>query len=212
MMYSFLRSSTLAVALFFLCIQVVVAQSALPTEEQQIMAAVSAAPESLQAEATVLGYQTASDSTLSVLRKGTNKLICIADDPKSTDFHVACYHQDLEPFMKRGRQLKAKGMSRKEIDLIRRSEIRSGKIPMPERAMALYALSGPDDAVDYEERAIDDVSPLYVVYLPNATAESTGLPLRPFSKGAPWLMEPGTPWAHIMISTGEKVNKKVPAP
>jgi hypothetical protein len=38
-----------------------------------------------------------------------------------------------------------------------------------------------------------------VIYLPFATAESTGLSLKA-SPGAPWLMYPGTAGAHIMIN------------
>lgn len=182
-------------------------QQNLPDSQQQVWAAVSAAPESLQAGATVLGYN--ADTTLSTLRKGTNHLICIADDPRDSEFHVACYHEDLDPFMKRGRELKAKGMSRKEVDLIRRSEIKSGKLSMPEKAMALYSLTAEADAFDYAEASVKGASSLYVVYVPFATEASTGLPAQPFSKGAPWLMEPDTPWAHIMVSTGEEVNKQI---
>jgi len=39
----------------------------------------------------------------------------------------------------------------------------------------------------------------WVIYTPGATPESTGLPTTP-GPGAPWLMFPGTPGAHIMIS------------
>jgi len=38
-----------------------------------------------------------------------------------------------------------------------------------------------------------------VVYVPYATAATTGLPTRP-APGVPWLMDPGTAGAHIMIS------------
>ena len=40
--------------------------------------------------------------------------------------------------------------------------------------------------------------PLYVVYIPFATAESTGLSATP-APGTPWIMFPGTPKAHIMF-------------
>ena len=39
-----------------------------------------------------------------------------------------------------------------------------------------------------------------VVYIPWATAESTGLPLKPAGPGLPWIMDPGTHRAHIMIN------------
>lgn len=184
-------------------------QQDLPDSQQQILAAVSAAPEEMQAEAMVLGYN--ADTTLSTLREGSNNLICVADDPRDSEFHVACYHKDLDPFMARGRELKAKGMSRKEVDLIRRSEIKSGELSMPEKPMALYSLSGSADAFNYEDATIEDASPTYVIYIPFATEASTGLGKKPVSKGAPWIMEPDTPWAHIMVITGETINKKIGA-
>jgi hypothetical protein len=39
----------------------------------------------------------------------------------------------------------------------------------------------------------------YVVYIPWATAASTGLPIKPEAPGMPWIMDPGTHRAHIMI-------------
>lgn len=178
-----------------------------PSTQQQIMAAVSAAPESLQDGAKVLGYN--ADKTLATLREGTNNLICIADDPAKPKFHVACYHKDLEPFMKRGRELRTKGMSRQEVDLMRRNEIKVGEIPMPKKPMALYTLSAGEGAFDYGEGTISEAVPMYVIYIPYATEASTGLPPKPATTGAPWIMEPGTPWAHIMVMTGREVSKKM---
>ena len=40
----------------------------------------------------------------------------------------------------------------------------------------------------------------WVIYVPFATGESTGLATRPAGPGVPWLMDPGTAGAHIMIS------------
>jgi hypothetical protein len=141
------------------------------------------------------------------MREETNEMICLADDPQNSNFHVACSHKDLEPFMKRGRELREKGMSRKEIDLIRRSEIKSGALPMPEKPMALYSLSGSEGAFDYEGGTIEEATPRYVIYVPYATEESTGLSTKPVIKGAPWIMEPGTPWAHIMVIPGRSIEQ-----
>ena len=173
--------------------------------DQQITAAVSAAPESLRAEATVKGYN--ADTTFATLREGSNNLICIADDPRKSNFHVSCYHKDLEPFMKRGRELKAQGMSRQEVDFFRRNEIRTEELSLPEKPMALYALTGKADAFDYEKGVVDNATPLYVIYVPYATEASTGLSTEPVSPGAPWIMEPGTPWAHIMVMTRRTIEQ-----
>src|SRR5699024_4743572 len=157
-----------------------------------------AAPESLRAGATVVGYN--ADTTLSVLREGrdSNKLICLALDPGERNSHVSCYHKDLEPFMRRGREPRAEGRSTQESALFRRHETHTRARPMPEKPMAVYALTGGEEAFNYEEGTVNEASPLYVVYIPYATKASTGLAGKPISPGAPWLMEPGTPWAHIM--------------
>ncbi|MEL7833308.1 hypothetical protein [Fodinibius sp. Rm-B-1B1-1] len=180
------------------------AQSDVMNESQQIEAAVSPVPDKMKDGAKVLGYN--SDGKLQVLRQGNNQLICVADDPEQDNFHVACYHKDLEPFMERGRELKSQGLSREKVDSIRYKEIESGKITLPEKPMALYSLTGPQNGYDHTTGMIKKASPLYVVYVPYATEESTGLSKKPVSKGAPWIMEPGTPWAHIMVMTGRKIG------
>jgi hypothetical protein len=180
------------------------AQSNIHSAEKQIKAAVSPAPEDLQAGAEVMGYD--KNGNLITLREGTNQLICIADDPEQKNFHVACYHEDLEPFMKRGRELQAKGFSRKKVDSLRRKEIEKGEIDLPRKPMALYSLTGSENAFDFSTGQVINASPLYVVYIPFATQETTGLSRKPASKGAPWIMEPGTPWAHIMVMTGRDLG------
>lgn len=179
------------------------AQDQLPTKEQQIKAAVSAAPKGMKQGATVLGYNQNRD--LIPLRKGEGDLICLADDPKDSRFHVACYFKELEPFMKRGRELRAEGKSREEVMNARKSEIESGDLEFPDRPMALYSLTGPDDGFDYSSGTVRKATPLRVVYVPYATIQTTGLTGKPSGPGNPWLMDPGKPWAHIMIP-GNPVN------
>ncbi len=154
----------------------------------------------------MLGYNV--EGELKTLRKGTNELICLADDPEQSNFHTSCYHEGLSPFMKRGRELKTQGLSRKKVDSLRRVEIKSGELELPRKPMALYSLTGPGDAFDYSTGEVKTTRPLYVVYIPFATEETTGLSQKPASKGAPWIMEPGTPWAHIMVMTGRKISNK----
>src|SRR5262245_5317355 len=74
-------------------------------QEEQIASAILAAPKERRAAATVLGYNEKGDVV--TLRKGTNDMICLADDPAAKGISVACYHKDLEPFMARGRELNA---------------------------------------------------------------------------------------------------------
>lgn len=166
--------------------------------EKQVAAAVAAVPEPMRAGATVLGYDT--EGELVELRAGTNAFVCLADDPTDERFHVACYHESLEPFMARGRALRASGLSRSEVQATRKAEIEAGELEMPSHPAALYSLTGPPGSFDPETETVSGADPLYVVYIPYATETSTGLSPRPVAPGAPWLMDAGTPWAHIMVS------------
>ncbi len=164
----------------------------------QIGAAVMAAPEDLRADATVLGYD--DKGRVITLKEGSNNMVCLADNPNQEGFNVACYHQDLEPFMARGRALKAEGKSSGEIFEIREKEAVAGSLKMPGNATTLHILSGPKGQYDEATNTVSDAFYRYVVYIPFATAESSGLPLQPIVPGGPWIMDPGTHRAHIMIT------------
>jgi hypothetical protein len=170
-----------------------------PSAEQQIAAAVLPAPKDMRADASVLGY--APDGKLTALRHGKGALICLASNPKSGRFHVACYQRSLEPFMARGRALRASGVKGDKVDSVRFSEVRSGKLSMPKHAAVLYSLTGPADSFDPATGTAPKAQPLFVVYVPFATGKSTGLSTTPV-EGAPWIMDPGTPKAHLMFEPG----------
>ena len=166
----------------------------IPNKDYQLETAVLAAPEHQRAEATVMGFN--KDGELVTLKEGTNDFICIADDPNKEGFSVAAYHKSLEPFMARGRQLKAEGLSFKEVFDKREEEVKAGTLEMPDKA-TLYVTTGDPNE---ETGEIDNLYTRYVIYIPYATEESTGMPLSPPAPGAPWIMDPGTHRAHIMIN------------
>ena len=172
------------------------------SNDELIAGAVLAASEEQQAGAMVYGYD--GNGNLIVIRKGTNEVICLADNPKLNGFHVACYHKDLEPFMARSRELRKSGKNNGEIFKIKEEEVKAGKLKMPEHPTTLHILSGPDGYYDATSNKVVNANYRYVVYIPYATQETTGLPLRPVTNGGPWLMDPGTHRAHIMISTPNK--------
>ena len=163
--------------------------------EDQIASAILAAPEDRRAGAGVLGYST--DGKLVTLREADNDLICLADEPSDDSFSVACYHRDLEPFMARGRELSAAGVTGKERHRVRAKEVEDGKLSMPRQARTLYVLSG--SGFDSASGKVMDSYLRWVIYQPFATPATTGLSTSP-SPGAPWLMYPGTAGAHIMIN------------
>ncbi len=175
------------------------AQTKLPAEDQ-IASALQALPEEMRAGAAVLGY--GADGKLTELRKGTNELICLADDPADNRFSAACYHKDLEPFMARGRELTAQGITgNNRNETYRWKEIKEGKLKMPKEPRMLYVLSGK--GYDTASKKVLEGVVRWVLYVPYATAESTGLSTTP-KRGEPWLMDAGTPGAHIMITPPAK--------
>ncbi|MEO8450205.1 MAG: hypothetical protein ABI647_10470 [Gemmatimonadota bacterium] len=171
-------------------------QAPIPSAAQQIAAAVLPLPVPMRAGATVLGYR--DGPALVELRKGTNGMICLADNPAAPAFHAACYHESLEPFMARGRSLRAAGVAPEKVDSVRNAEALAGSIAMPKTAAALFSLSGPAGSWDATTNEVKGGRALYVVYVPFGTTESTGIPSTP-GKGTPWLMSAGTPRAHIMF-------------
>ncbi|MCB0491650.1 MAG: hypothetical protein KDC93_04460 [Cyclobacteriaceae bacterium] len=188
----------------FVCLitsPVLFAQTKVPSKAAQMKAAVMAAPEEKRDGVMIYGF--AEDGEFIVLRKGTNDLICLADNPEQKGFNVACYYKDLDAFMARGRELKKEGKSFKEIFDTREEEVKSGKLKIPQNS-SLYVLSGGDEVFNPETGEVTGANLRSVVYIPFATSESTGLPLKPAAPGMPWIMDPGTHRAHIMITPPAK--------
>lgn len=186
---------------FIMVSSVALAQTKVPSKEAQMKGAVMAAPEDERDGAMVYGYDDSNEFI--VLRKGTNDLVCLADNPAQEGFNVACYYEGLDPFMARGRELRKEGKSFKEIFDIREKEVKSGKLKIPQNS-SLFVLSGPDEVYNVETGEVNGGNLRSVVYIPYATSETTGLPLKPVAPGMPWLMDPGTHRAHIMITPPSK--------
>lgn len=166
-----------------------------PPADEQIAAAVLAAPEDRRAGAAVLGYD--EKGSVVTLRPGTNDLVCLADNPAEEGLSVACYHKDLEPFMARGRELAAQGVTGHQRSEIRWKEIESGTLAMSREPRVLYVMTGK--SVDAATGQIIDAYLRWVIYVPFATPQSIGISTKA-GPSAPWLMDGGTAGAHIMIS------------
>ena len=169
--------------------------------DQQIACAILAAPEEVRGEAMVYGYSDTGEFMM--LREGTNDFICIADDPNKNGFQIVSYHKSLEPMMSRGRELVAEGKSREEKEAIREKEAASGAMPLPEHPATLHIYYGEQAYFNTDAEKLENGKYRYVVYIPFATQETTGLPLAPHESSHPWLMFPGRYNAHIMISPKE---------
>ncbi len=201
-----MRATLRALVVSGLCATVTAAQApesaaaaAIPPAAEQMAAAVLPLPPTLRAGARVLGYD--ANRKMVELRAGAagNGMTCLADMPGDERFHVACYASTMEPFMLRGRELRAQGVKGDTVDVVRFKEVKEGKLKMPTQPAALYSLTGKVSGWNGATGQLSGASRLYVVYMPFATEQTTGLSAVP-QKDGPWLMFPGTPKAHIMFT------------
>ena len=167
--------------------------------EHQIAEAVAPLPEALRDGATVYGFRDDADLAV-VIREGTNDFLCLADTPGDETYLVSCYHKSLDPFMAMGRRLRAEGLSDAQVMERRKAAMDAGTLTIPMNG-ALTTLWG---TIPPEATHPDTVSLLSVLYIPYATAESTGLHTEPMGVGRPWLMQSGMHRAHIMIGGPKK--------
>jgi hypothetical protein len=174
------------------------ANKEIPSTAIQIKSALLAAPMEKRDSCAVYGYT--ADTQMTLLRKGTNELICLADDPAVPGFSVACYVKELEPFMQRGRELRKQGIKDQQLFDEREKEVKEGALQMPKQPAALYVYSAKDADFDHATGEIKNGYLRSVIYIPYATAASTGLPEKPSADGMPWIMHAGTHGAHIMIN------------
>lgn len=188
-----------AVAIFisFLALGTFTVYAQIPSKDVQIKTAVLPAPEKEKDAAMVYGYNEAGE--LIVLREGTNNLVCLGDNPAKEGISVSCYTKKLEPFMARGRELSAQGKDFKEKREIRGKEIAEGTLFIPREPSMMYVYYGKQENYNPETGELQEGKFRYVIYTPFATTESTGLPDKPHAPGMPWLMDPGTHRAHIMV-------------
>jgi hypothetical protein len=170
----------------------------LPSAAIQIKSALLAAPKEKRDGCTVYGYS--ADKQFILLKQGTNEMICLADNPDEPGFSVACYVRDLEPFMQRGRDLRKQGIKDEQLFDEREKEVKAGTLQMPKEPAAMYVYSAKDEEYDRTTGEVKNGYLRYVIYIPYATAVSTGLPEKPSANGMPWIMNPGTHSAHIMIN------------
>ncbi len=181
-----------------LCIFFVTTGSCQQDHSADIALALMPAPTELKDGASI--YSVSEKGELVLIRAGKNDLVCLADDPKQAGLNVSCYQKDLEPFMARGRQLKLEGKGHQEVFDIREKEVKDGKLKMPKNPSTLYVYTAKDGEFNAATGEVKKGYLRYVIYIPYATAESTGLPLAPSAPGMPWIMDPGTHRAHIMIN------------
>jgi len=163
------------------------------SDEWHIAATVLAAPPQYRETAEVRKWV---DGELVTIREGSG-LICLADQPGGA-FQVACYHESLEPFMARGRELRASGIEGMSRQQQRWADADAGRISMPDGPAMVYNLGFPCEDFDPADADPTTVGRLHAVYRPYLAPEESGLPIAP-QGSEPWLMWPGKAGAHIMM-------------
>jgi hypothetical protein len=144
-------------------------------------------PESLRNDASVVAFDAGWNRR--VLHQGTGKMACVAQAPFMGAQYAVCQHESAEAFWVMGMKLRAQGQTANEVDEARIEAMREGSLEVPQTGTARYFLIGG---------RLENLLPVMVISLPNATSASTGLPTEPDSF-RPWLMHAGTPSAHIML-------------
>jgi hypothetical protein len=186
----------LAAAALLLAASPAVAQATTPAA--RIAEAVQILPEDLRAGATVVTYDAATGAR-QVLRQGTNFLEC---QPRMADGFTRCYHKMFGPRRDMEAKLRAEKKTDEQIAAAIAAAVKAGQLPAPRAAMMSYR--------GYDKR--DRIQNLQVMSLPNRTPESVGVSAASQrdhaleGNGLPWMMEPGTPAAHVMIPVNPPVK------
>lgn len=177
-------------ALILLTASLVVAETAHAQREpsaRDFERALLPLPESLRDGASVVAFD--AEWNRRVLRQGTSDLACVSEAPFMGAQYAVCQHESAEPFWVMGMRLGAEGKTAEEIDEARIEAMRTGRLSPPDSGTARYFLIGGRE---------ENLLPIMIISLPNATGASTGLSTKPDAL-RPWLMHAGTPSAHVMM-------------
>jgi hypothetical protein len=155
--------------------------------QAEVDTALLALPANLRSQATVVKWK--PDHTYTVLRKGTNHLVCFdrSGFPLQAPFSVLCTSMANLDREKQNLEAEATG-DRKKSEAMLAAEEKAGTRIKPEYGSVWYHLMGADQAHAHAH---------VTIAIPNATTASTGLPDNP-KQGGVWIMDAGTTGAHIM--------------
>lgn len=154
------------------------------SKEAKIQDALSAAPESVAKNATVMDFPQAAGGEMVELQKGTNDWTCMPDYPASPGKDPMC--------------LDKQGMVWLDAYIAQRA-------PNLTQAGLAYMLQGGSDASNTDPFAEkptegDDwvTAPAHTMVFPVGTLDQTVYSTDP-KNGGPWIMWAGTPFEHLMV-------------
>ena len=158
--------------------------SASSTPTEKIANAISAAPESIAKDATVLDYPSAEGKEFTQLRAGTNGWTCLPDDLSSPSNDPVCVDKEAMKFFQAWMTKAA---------------------PKLAQAGVGYMLQGGGSASNSDPFATKPADgemwmhePPHLMIFPTTPPDGKIYGTNP-DAGGPWVMWAGTPYAHLMI-------------
>lgn len=158
------------------------------TVEEAVRSAVSAAPHSVTAEATIVGSTMPPSESAAgegVLREGSNGWVCMPDNPDVPGDSPACVDEPWRAFL----EAFLAGEEPPELDRIGISYMLRGDFPVSN-------IDPTAAAPTADNEWIADSGPHVMIVVPDPSTLE-GLPTSPGD--GPWVMWAGTPYAHIMV-------------
>lgn len=165
----------------------------------EVALALSAAPEAVTAEASVLVW---TGDGFEVARDGADGVTCYVGRswPESLEPH--CFDEEgsatILPMHLRETELLHQGMTPPEIDVEIGRAIRSGELRLPSRPVMSYMMSEGQRLIDEDGAPVGSWRPHLMIYYPYLTPESMGLGPVPSTEAAV-IVDPATPLSNIMI-------------
>lgn len=181
-----MKRLVLTLCAFSLAVALPAAQSA----EDEMAAALMAAPPALRANAMVIKLDSGGDYT--VLREGSNDLVCWdrSDEP-GRSFSVQCTSIANMARIQQNRAFNMSGKTADEIRAMREEAEADGTREVSAFGSVYYTLNGAD---------AESANMHITIAVPFANGESTGFAEEgSYTRAGTWVMEVGSSSAHIMI-------------
>ena len=160
------------------------------SQDEVIAKAVSPLPEELRADATVYTYD--DNGNRVTLKVGSNHAECAPTDEEG---FTRCGSVSQRSRRDLQAKLSAQGLEGEDLQMEMQKAENEGRIPARVFGTMAYRRFDTPDRIQY----------LFVISMPNATAEQLGMPTgfqrdnALQGKGTPWMMRSGTSGAHVMI-------------
>jgi hypothetical protein len=156
------------------------------TKAQKIANAMTAAPRSISGKATIMDWPSTEGEQMVTLRAGTNGWTCLPDQPRTKGNDPSCMDAQWMSFM---------------------DALMSKKTPTISRAGIGYMIAPGGGAYSntdpYARKPTADndwgYDPPHIMLLVADQRALEGMPTTRRQSGGPWVMWPGTVYAHIMV-------------